>query len=122
MLRDVKKAGGNIQGVFYCIHKSDQGCACRKPGVGSIQKALKSVNMNLFEAKNSFFVGDTKSDTLTGFHAGLKTILVLSGRADRKQINEWGVKPDFVVKDLFAATKIVMTNNNNKRARTIKRK
>lgn len=96
------------------MHKSDEGCGCRKPEIGSIKKAMKSINKTVRSAKGSFFVGDTKSDMLTGYNAGLKTILVLSGRAKRRQVTSWGVQPDFIVKDLLAATKVILEDTDPK--------
>ena len=33
MLRDVRRAGARIEKVFYCTHRSDAGCDCRKPAL-----------------------------------------------------------------------------------------
>jgi D-glycero-D-manno-heptose 1,7-bisphosphate phosphatase len=107
---EVEKEGGKIAKFCYCIHRSDAGCHCRKPETGSLKKALKSVGKTIRSAKGKFFVGDTKSDVLTGFNAGCKTILVLSGRAKKKNVKDWGVKPDFIVKDLLAAADIILAN------------
>ena len=106
----VEAAGGKIARFCYCIHRSDSGCHCRKPETGSMKKALQSVGRTIRSAKGKFFVGDTKSDVLAGFNAGCKTILVLSGRAKKKDVKKWGVKPDFIVKDLLAATDIILAN------------
>jgi D-glycero-D-manno-heptose 1,7-bisphosphate phosphatase len=27
----VEEAGGKVEGIFYCPHKPDEGCDCRKP-------------------------------------------------------------------------------------------
>ena len=107
MLKEVRKAGGKIKKVYYCTHSSDAGCDCRKPNIGNLRKALSSVNRTIRYSQTKFFVGDTKSDILTGHRAGCNTILVLSGRASRRNVRWWGVKPDFIVKDLFEATKII---------------
>ena len=110
MLNAVKKEGGEISKFCYCTHRSDSGCSCRKPETGSIKKALRSIGRTIRSARGKFFIGDTKSDILTGYNAGCKTILVLSGRAKRSYIKDWGVKPNFIAKDLLDATKIVLAN------------
>jgi len=110
LLKGVEEAGGKIDKTYYCTHRSDAGCSCRKPETGSIKKAMKTLGRTVKSAKGKFFVGDTKSDILAGFNAGCKTILVLSGRAKRREVKEWGVKPDFIAKDLFAATEIILAN------------
>jgi len=110
MLRDVKEAGGKIKKVFYCIHRSDAECYCRKPQIDSIEKAMKLIKKPIKAAAGSFFVGDTKSDILTGYNARLKTIFVLTGRANVDHVKGWGIKPDYIVEDLLEAVKII----NNK--------
>ena len=110
MLKEIKTHGGKIKKAYYCTHRSDSGCDCRKPEIGHIKKAVKVLGKTLRAVKGNFFIGDTKSDILTGYNAGCKTILVLSGRAKRSDVNGWGVKPDFITKNLVSATKIVLEN------------
>ncbi len=86
----------------YNIHHED-----RKPGLGMFKKALKKYH---FEIKKSFMIGDRYSDIVFGKKAGLSTILLLTGFGkdifynDRKK---WEYQPDFVVKDLLVAVKLI---------------
>ena len=111
MIKHVEKAGGKIRKSFYCTHRSDAGCDCRKPGIGLLKKALKSLNKTIAHAQKAFFVGDTEGDIKTGHNAGCKTIFVLSGRENRKYMLKWDVKPDHIVKDLAAAAEIIIHEN-----------
>ena len=74
-----------------------------------ILKGLKKLNIN---SKKSFIVGDALIDVVAGKKAGLKTILVKTGpghaRLDEKYKN---TKPDFIVKNLTQAVKIITANN-----------
>jgi len=115
MLKHVEKAGGRIKKAYYCTHKPDAGCSCRKPGIGSIARAMRSVARSLKSAQNSYFVGDTKIDIETGYKAGCKTIFVLSGRENRRYMRNWIIKPDYVVKDLYDAVRIMI----NGKAKTL---
>jgi len=117
MMRDVEKAGGKIKKVYYCTHRPDAGCSCRKPGIGSIARAMRSLNRSVRSAKNAYFIGDTKADIETGFNAGCKTIFVLSGRENRKYMRTWIIKPDHIAKDLFEAAKIIVGNSDFHRLR-----
>ncbi len=110
MLGEVKKSGGKIYKAFYCTHRSDDGCDCRKPAIGSVKKALELMNKKIHLAKKVFFVGDTESDILAGHNAGCKTIFVLSGREDRRHMRSWKVEPDYIAKDLFEATRIILSH------------
>lgn len=116
MHQEVGKAGGAITGVYYCIHKPDAGCSCRKPGIGSICKALRSIDKSILSAKNAYFVGDTKADIETGYNAGCKTIFVLSGRENRRYMRSWLIKPDYIVRDLYEATKVILGNGKKQHA------
>lgn len=108
MLEGVKKAGGRIRKIFYCIHRSDVGCDCRKPGIGSIREAFKLMHTTIRMAPNTFFVGDTFVDIKAGKNAGCKTIFVLSGREDQRHLRKKKVNPDYIAKNLLAATEIII--------------
>jgi D-glycero-D-manno-heptose 1,7-bisphosphate phosphatase len=114
MIKGVEKVGGKIRKSFYCTHRSDAGCDCRKPGIGLLKKALKSLNKTIAHAQKAFFVGDTEGDIKTGHNAGCKTIFVLSGREDRMYMRKWTVKPDYIVKDLKAAVQIIQNENSSR--------
>lgn len=111
MLRDIRATGGRIKKFFYCTHFSHAGCECRKPEIGSIRKALESMNKTIRSAQKAFFVGDTESDILAGHNAGCATIFVLSGREDRRHMRGWEVKPDYIARDLLEATDIINERN-----------
>jgi len=121
MIKGVEKAGGKIRKSFYCTHRSDAGCDCRKPGIGLLRKALKSLNKTIVHAQKAFFVGDTEGDIKTGHNAGCKTIFVLSGRENRRYMRKWTVKPDHIVKDLKASVQIIQ-NENPSRTRNSRRR
>ena len=99
------KEGAVLHGIYYCPHHPNgviaeytRVCDCRKPEIGMIQKAVTDFAIDL---KQSFLVGDTTGDILTGARAGLKTILVKTGYAGRDGCHE--ATPDFVADDLLAA-------------------
>ncbi len=112
MLREIRKAGARIKKVFYCIHRSDEGCECRKPEIGSIVRALQSMNKTIRAAKNAYFIGDTQVDVKAGHNAGCKSIFVLSGSEDRNYLRKWEVKPDYIVKDLFEAVQVILHHSS----------
>jgi D-glycero-D-manno-heptose 1,7-bisphosphate phosphatase len=111
MLKRVSASGARIVRVFYCIHREEEGCPCRKPKIGLVRKALKGLRLD--SRASTYFVGDSILDVQTGKNAGFKTILVLSGKENTGSRRLWQVKPDFVAKDLLAATKIVLDENSS---------
>ena len=107
MLKDIEQAGGKITKVYYCTHRKEASCSCRKPKPGLLKKAVREFKVNL---KKAYFVGDTIRDVLTAHAAGAKSILIFSGKEKLSNQKNWEVKPDFVFKDLLAAAKF-LTNN-----------
>lgn len=108
MLREVKKAGGNIKRVYYSTARSDAGCEDRKPNIGSIRKAVKLLKKDMRIAKNAYFVGDTVTDMATGRNAGCTTIFVLSGRSDQDRLREKKIRPDYIAANLLEAAQVML--------------
>jgi len=57
-----------------------------------------------------FFIGDSERDIQAGKNAGMKTILVLSGKSSRGDADRWILKPDHICEDLLEAADIVIRN------------
>jgi len=112
MFSGVEQAGGKITKVYYCTHRKEVRCTCRKPKPGLLKKAAKEFKVDL---KKAYFVGDTIRDVLTAHAAGAKSILVFSGKEKlsnyrgQSPLKRWEAKPDFVFKDLFAAAKFLVS-------------
>lgn len=105
MLKGIERAGGKITKVYYCTHRKELGCSCRKPKPGLLKKAAREFKINLNEA---YFVGDTIRDVLTAHAVGAKSILILSGKEKLSNQKNWEAQPDFVFKDLLAAAKFLI--------------
>ncbi len=104
MCSEIEKAGGKITKVYYCTHRKDAGCACRKPKPGMLKKAAKEFKFSL---EGTYFIGDTMRDIFTAHAAGAKSILVLAGKEKKANQKNWEAKPDFVFKNLLAAAKFL---------------
>ncbi len=108
MIEAVEKGGGKIKKVFYCTHRLEENCDCRKPKIGSIKKAFELMKKPIKQASSAYFVGDAQTDIEAGHKAGCKTIFVLSGKETKKTMARWKVKPDYVAKDLKEAARIMI--------------
>jgi histidinol-phosphate phosphatase family protein len=117
---ELGKEGAKIDAIYYCPHHPEKGfpgevrelkikCNCRKPKIGLFLKAKRDFNIDL---KKSFCIGDQTMDILAGKRAGCKTILVKTGYGGKDR--KFNVKPDFVVKNLFQASKLISTWNKRK--------
>ncbi|MFH0855156.1 MAG: D-glycero-beta-D-manno-heptose 1,7-bisphosphate 7-phosphatase [Candidatus Omnitrophota bacterium] len=107
MLTAIEKAKGKIDKVYYCTHRKDANCLCRKPNPGLLRNAAKEFKFCL---KDSFFIGDTIRDVIAANNAGCKSILVLSGKEKLSNQKHWEARPDFVFRDLNAAASYLVQN------------
>lgn len=51
----LRERGVHVNGVYFCPHRPDEGCKCRKPGTEMIELAASDFRVNLEE---SLVVGD----------------------------------------------------------------
>lgn len=93
----------NLDGLYYCPHKPEDQCPCRKPEVGLIKKA--SVELN-FDLQRSIVVGDKDCDVEMGQRVGATTFLVRTGYGAR-MVAERKIIADYIVDDIAAAAEII---------------
>ena len=74
MIQGIQHAGGRIDKIYFCPHKANQHCNCRKPKNGMFLQAVSEFPH--IDVANSIMVGDTLNDMKFGRESGLKTILV----------------------------------------------
>jgi len=86
MVREVKEAGGRIDGIYICPHRPDEECDCRKPKPGLLYQAADELGIDL---ASSYLVGDALSDIEAGRAAGCTPVLVLTGRG-REELSKVG--------------------------------
>lgn len=113
MLKELDQAEGRVSGVYYCIHRDEDNCLCRKPKTGLLEQALKEHNIPGNVLKHSFFVGDSIRDIQTGRSAGCKTILVFSGKEKANSHAGWQVRPDFTAQNLSEAVDLILLSSKN---------
>jgi D-glycero-D-manno-heptose 1,7-bisphosphate phosphatase len=82
----VEEQGGNIAGIFYCPHRPDENCNCRKPDIGLLQAIERELGEPV---AGCYFVGDSLKDLQAGQAMGCKPVLVLTGKGQltRDQLN-----------------------------------
>jgi histidinol-phosphate phosphatase family protein len=99
-----RQLGAPLDGFYYCAHRPQGGCRCRKPQPGLLLRAAREQGVRL---SDSWMIGDILDDVEAGRRAGCRTVLVDNGNE-----TEWkrgpAREPDFVVRDLAeAATRIL---------------
>jgi D-glycero-D-manno-heptose 1,7-bisphosphate phosphatase len=97
----VEQAGAKIDGLYFCPHRPEDKCACRKPGIQLVLDAAATLG---FTPARAVVIGDKGSDVELGRRLQALTMLVSgSGRASDGQ----GPAPDYVVRDLREAAAII---------------
>ena len=102
MLDLLAEAGVEIDGIYVCPHRPDEGCSCRKP---QPELALRAAAELDFSPREAFVVGDKDSDIEMGRRVGATTVLVLTGQGSEALEN--GVRPDHVAADMREAATII---------------
>jgi D-glycero-D-manno-heptose 1,7-bisphosphate phosphatase len=71
MHQNLADIGVFVTAAYYCIHRADENCTCRKPKPGLLQNAAADYNIEL---RQSIFIGDSDSDIQAGLAAGCRPI------------------------------------------------
>ena len=99
----LSEQGASLDGVYFCPHRPDENCACRKPLPALAERAAEDFNSDL---TNSFLIGDNVCDIELGRRIGATTILVRTGYGAELE-KQAEVKPDYVVANLLEAAKLI---------------
>ena len=75
--RALGQMGGRIDAFFFCPHKAEDNCACRKPKPGMLLEVGRRFNISLDE---TCMVGDALRDLEAAAAAGARPVLVLTGK------------------------------------------
>lgn len=107
MQEAIQKGGGQLDGVYYCLHKNEDNCNCRKPKPGLLENALKDLEE---KPKVCFFIGDSFRDVLAAKAIGCKSVLVFSGKEKEGNNKSWEFNPDHTFKNLLEAARYICSN------------
>ncbi len=94
----VAETGARLERIYYCPHRPDAGCGCRKPALGLLRQAQSDLG---FDPHRAVVIGDRDSDIEFGRQAGAKTILIANGSA----ASPMRIQPDRVSPNLLDAAR-----------------
>lgn len=102
-LKEIEQSGTKIEAVYYCPHRPEDNCDCRKPKPGLLRQAQKEHG---FDFTKTYLVGDSERDLEAGAAVGCPVIRVDEKgeglRADK------GPKPRAVVRNLYDAVEYIL--------------
>ncbi len=83
---------------FYCPHRPEEYCSCRKPEPGMVFEARDKYGV---DPRKSYMIGDKEIDMILAKSVGAKGIMVMTGQ---ERASEYA---DFIVDNLHEAIKLV---------------
>jgi D-glycero-D-manno-heptose 1,7-bisphosphate phosphatase len=105
VVTEIQAAGGRVDAAYLCPHHPDDRCECRKPAPGMFLRAARELGLDL---AGSYAIGDATSDMDAARSAGVRGILVLTGRGREQRANLVGGDDLPCVADLSAAVDYVL--------------
>ncbi len=80
MAGELAQLGGHLDGIYYCPHKPEDDCDCRKPKPGLLEKIAADFP-ELFP--DAVLIGDSLRDLEAAHSAGIRAILVKTGNGGK---------------------------------------
>jgi len=71
MKSELNRMEAFIDAIYFCPHKPDENCLCRKPGTELIKKAQREFSISL---ESSWLIGDSVSDIEAANKVGVRSL------------------------------------------------
>ncbi len=101
--KEAMRLGGRIDGFYYCPHRSDALCNCRKPATGMALQA--KADFPQIDFKNAWMVGDSVSDMDFAHNAGMHSVFIRGKEEDKGK--SVPIAPEYTFDDLAAFARFV---------------
>ncbi len=72
-----------LDAIYFCPHHPDDGCHCRKPNVGMVERAVSELQLDL---RHSYLIGDHARDIQLAKRVGAKAVLLTSALVDEQAL------------------------------------
>lgn len=95
--------GVGLEGIYVCPHRPEDGCQCRKPLPGLMERAARELD---FDVTASFVIGDKACDIEMGRRIGATTFLVRTGYGAAAAASG-AVSPQYVVDALADVVPVI---------------
>ncbi len=92
-----------LDAIYFCPHHPDDGCRCRKPEAGMVERAVSELHLDL---RRSYLIGDHARDIQLAHRVGAKAILVTDELVDTQALGALRTAqamPDAVAKSMAEA-------------------
>ncbi len=95
--------GISFAAAYYCPHRANENCNCRKPKPGMLHRSADEFNINL---RRSIFIGDSVTDMQAGLAPGCQPIAFGSSPCESSDSLPWrdSLPAARTAEDLFDVT------------------
>lgn len=101
LVEEIERAGGRLEGIYYCPHTPEAECKCRKPKAGLLLQAAQEHGLDL---SHCWVLGDSHRDIVAGEAVQAYTGIVLTGHTKRADIEAMPLPhPERVFEDIAEA-------------------
>ena len=110
MISELSSGGARVDAIYFCPHKTEDACECRKPNPGLLERAAGDHALDL---SASWVVGDRYADLEMGYAAGSRGILVMTGygRGEYQlHHSRWARQPDALAENLTEAVRRILND------------
>jgi D-glycero-D-manno-heptose 1,7-bisphosphate phosphatase len=110
MIAALAAGGARVDGIYFCPHKTEDSCNCRKPSPGLLERAARENNLDL---TRSWTVGDRYADLEMAHATGGRGVLVMTGygRGEYELHHDvWPRQPDAVAENLTDAVRYILSD------------
>ena len=110
MIAELSAGGARVDAIYFCPHKTEDACECRKPNPGLLERAAGEHALDL---SSSWVVGDRYADLEMGYAAGARGILVMTGygRGEYElHHTRWARQPDALAGNLTEAVRRILND------------
>ena len=102
--------GARLDGIYFCPHHPDDGCRCRKPNIGMVERAVSELQLDL---RRSYLIGDHARDIQLAHRVGAKAILITTSLVDAQALDRLKSEqamPDAVAKSMSEAVDWILND------------
>ncbi len=100
----VQGKGAHLSGIFMCPHDDADRCECRKPKPGLLIQAMRATGR---APERALLIGDAERDLLAARSAGVRAVLVGTGKGEATRRTPIGAETPFFSTLADAARAIV---------------
>ncbi len=106
----LEQDGVALDAIYFCPHHPDDGCRCRKPHVGMVERAVSELQLDY---RRFYLIGDHVRDIQLAHRVGAKSILLTPVPVDAQSLDRLKVEkamPDAVAKSMAEAVDWILND------------